>query len=114
MFRKKKEKRLMEMVGMIKPTSKSALKQQCLLLSSLDVDKAEKMYDFLIKDMEEIPAIDPANKTFIQNIGGQVNDAFEWMRKNQDMLSQGYEIIKGILAKRRGMPPTTPLPPING
>lgn len=97
---------------MIKPTSKSALKQQCLYLSNFDVEKAEKMYDFLIKDMEELPAIDPAQKTFIENFGGQVSGVFKWMRENQDMLSQGYEIIKGVIAKRKGIP-VNPLPPIN-
>lgn len=96
---------------MIKPTSKSALKQQCLYMARMDVDKAEKMYDFLIRDMEEIPAIDPAQKSFIENMGVQVNGAFKWIRENQDMLSQGYDLIKGIIAKRKGVPP---LPPING
>ena len=53
------------MVGMIKPTSKAALKQQCLFLSNLDVEKAERMYDFLIKDMEDIPAVEPASRSFM-------------------------------------------------
>ena len=52
--RKKKERRLLETINMIKPTSKSALKQQCLYLARMDVEKAEKMYDFLIRDMEEL------------------------------------------------------------
>lgn len=103
----------MSMIGTIKPTSKSALKQQCLYLARMDVDKAEKMYNFLVRDMDELPSIDPAQKSFVQNIGGQISDVFEWIRNNQDMLSQGYELIKGIAARRRGIPPT-PLPPING
>lgn len=102
------------MIGMIKPTSKSALKQQCLYLARMDVEKAEKMYEFLIRDMEELPAIDPAQKSWMQNVGGQVSDVFDWIRNNQDMLGQGWEVIKGIIAKRKGIPPATPLPPING
>lgn len=97
---------------MIKPTSKSALKQQCLYLARMDVDKAEKMYNFLIRDMEELPAIDPAQKSFVENMGGQVSKALDWVRKNQDMLGQGYEMIRGIISKRKGIPPT-PLNPIN-
>lgn len=96
---------------MIKPTSKSALKQQCLYMARMDVEKAEKMYDFLIRDMEELPAIDPAQKSFIENMGGQVSGVFQWIRENQDMLSQGLEMVKSIIAKRKGVPP---LPPING
>ena len=109
--RRKKEQRLLEKISMIKPTSKSALKQQCLYMARMDVEKAEKMYDFLIRDMEELPAIDPAQKSFIENMGGQVSGVFKWIRENQDMLSQGLEMVKGIIAKRKGVPP---LPPING
>lgn len=112
--RRKKEQRLMAMINTIKPTSKSALKMQCLYLCRMDVRKAQEMYEFLVKDMEELPAIDPAQKSWMQNFGGQVSDVFEWIRSNQDMLGQGWEVIKGIIAKRKGIPPTTPLPPING
>lgn len=99
---------------MIKPTSKAALKQQCLFLCNLDIDKAEKMYDFLIKDMEDIPAVEAAQKGFIQNFGEQASGLFAWLRENQDMLGQGVDFIKGIIASRKGVPPATPLPPING
>ncbi|MBR4755687.1 MAG: hypothetical protein IK076_01960 [Bacteroidales bacterium] len=105
------------MVGMIRPTSKAALKQQCLFLANLDVDKAEKMYDFLIKGMEEIPAVETASKSFIQNFGEQANGILGWFRDNQDVLGQGVDLIKGIVASRKGSPaetPLTPLPPING
>ena len=106
----------METIGMIKPTSKVALKQQCLFLSNLDVDKAEKMYDFLIKDMEDIPAVETASKPFIQNLGEQASGVLAWFRDNQDILGQGVDIIKGIIASRKGTSAAvsaTPLPPIN-
>lgn len=102
----------MEQIAMIKPTSKAALKQQCLFLSHLDVEKAQKMYDFLIKDMEDIPAIDAAQKTFIQNFGEQAGGVLAWLRDNQDMIGQGVDFIKGIVASRKGAP-AKPLPPIN-
>ena len=102
----------MEMVGMIKPTSKAALKQQCLFLSNLDVDKAERMYDFLIKDMEEIPAVETASKSFVQNFGEQASGVLGWFRDNQDVLSQGVNLIRGIIGKK-GAAPAAPLPPIN-
>ena len=107
----------MDMVGMIRPTSKAALKQQCLFLANLDVDKAEKMYDFLIKGMEEIPAVETASKSFMQNFGEQASGVLAWFRENQDVLGQGVDMIKGIVASRKGstsVPPATPLPPING
>lgn len=100
---------------MIKPTSKAALKQQCLYLSRLDVSKAEKMYDFLVKDVgDSIPDVEPASRPFIQNFGEQANGVFGWLRENQDMIGQGVDFIKGIIKGRRGSPPAEPLPPING
>ena len=100
---------------MIKPTSKAELKRQCLMLSNLDVDKATKMYNFLIEGLEEIPAIEPASKPFIQNFGEQANGVFDWIRKNEDVMKQGADIIRGIIARRKGIPasPAAPLPPIN-
>ena len=95
---------------MIKPTSKASLKAQCLYLCNLNVEKAEKMYDFLIKDMEEIPAVEPASRSFIQNFGEQASGVMSWLRENQDMLGQGVEFIKGIMSKKQA---AAPLPPLN-
>lgn len=114
--REKRKQKVLEAVSMIKPTSKAALKQQCLYMSNLDVDKAEKMYRFLIEGMEDIPAVEPTSKPFIQNFGEQANGVMGWFRENQDMISQGVDMIRGIIERRKGVPapPTTPLPPING
>lgn len=105
----------MDLVGMIRPTSKAALKQQCLFLSNLDVEKAEKMYDFLIKDMEEIPAVEPASRSFMQNFGDQANGVVGWLRENKDVLGQGVDFVRGLIAARKGgvAPASEPLPPIN-
>ena len=104
----------MEAIAMIKPTSKASLKAQCLYLCNLNVEKAEKMYDFLVKGMDGIPDVEPASRTFIQNFGEQANGVLGWLRDNQDMLGQGVDFIKGIIAGRKGGNlPATPLPPIN-
>ena len=111
---KRREQRLLEQIAMIKPTSKSELKRECLYLCNLNVEKAERMYDFLIKDMADIPDVEPASKPFIQNFGEQANGVFQWLRDNQDMLGQGVDFIRGIISSRKGASPTAPLPPING
>ena len=111
MFNRKK--RLIEKLSMIKPTSKAELKRQCLYLSNLDVDKAEKMYNFLVKDVE-IPDVEPSSKPFIKNFGEQASGVFGWIRENQDMIGQAVDFVKGIIGSRKGTPPVTPLPPING
>lgn len=113
---KGRQKTLSEMASMIKPTSKAALKQQALYLSRFDVAKAEKMYDFLVKGMEDaLPDVEPESRSFIQNFGDQANGIFGWLRENQDMLTQGLDFVRGILRGRKGAPaPASPLPPING
>lgn len=107
-----RKKKIMEAIGMIKPTSKASLKQQCLFLSNLNVEKAEKMYDFLIKDMEEIPAVEPASRSFLQNVGDGATNIMDWLRENQDVIGQGVDFVKGLVA-RKGAAPAEPLPPIN-
>lgn len=95
---------------MIKPTSKATLKRECLYLCHLDVDKAEKMYNFLVKDMTQLPDVEPEQRPFIQNFGKQAGDVLSWFRKNQDMLAQGADLLRGIFGKKV---PASPLPPIN-
>ena len=105
----------MEAVSMIKPTSKASLKQTCLFLANLDVDKAEKMYDFLVKDMNGLPDVEPTSKPFMQNFGEQANGVLGWFRDNQDVIKEGVNFIQGIIASRKGAAaPINPLPPING
>ena len=98
---------------MIKPTSKAALKSQCLYLSGLDIAKAEKMYDFLVKDMTDLPDVEPASKPLIQNIGEQANGVFGWLRENEDVIAKSAEFIKNIFQRKSAAAPTNPLPPLN-
>lgn len=100
---------------MVKPTSKAELKRQCLYLCNLDVAKAEKMYDFLVKGMEGIPDVEPEQRPFLERFGEQASGIFGWLRENQDVIGQGIDFIRGIIGKKGGAtPPSTPLPPING
>lgn len=82
------------------------------MLSNLDIKKANEMYDFLIKDMEDLPSVEPASKSFIERFGTQANGVLDWVRQNQDVLSQGFELIKGFMGKKQ-IVPGDPLPPIN-
>lgn len=95
---------------MIKPTSKYELKQSCLYLCNLNIEKAEKMYDFMIKGMEEMPNIPPAQMSFLDNLKQQSGEVFGWLRENEDVLTKGAEFVKGLFSKKA---PAEPLPPIN-
>ena len=77
------------------------------------MDKAERMYDFLVKGMNGLPDVEPSQQPFMQRFGEQANGILGWLRDNQDMLGQGIDFIKGLVNRKGGTPPTTPLPPIN-
>lgn len=108
---------------MIKPTSKATLKSTCLLISNGDVEKAERLYDFYVKDMPDLPAFDQPEPTWVDNTKSTLNGLFSFLGEHKDGLSQGYEIIRSILnARGSNLPPLggiaeeaveTTLPPIN-
>ena len=112
---KKKQQKLIDQINMIKPTSKAALKQQCLMLCNLKVKDADEMYDFLIKDIgDSIPDVEANQKSFFQNVGDSANGVLGWFRENQDILSQIVDTVKGIISKGKPVATgATPLPPIN-
>ena len=107
----------MEMIGALRPTSKMALKQQCILIARGDIKDAMELYHFLIDDMGELPDTDPVPPSWFDNLEGTLDRIFGWVDQTKDTLSQGAEIVRGIAAKRRGAIPSAPteeaLPDIN-
>lgn len=103
------------MIRAIQPTSKSALKTQCLLVAKGDIDKAERLYDFMAKDMDELPLFDAVKPTTMQQIKDGAVNTFTWLNENQEQVMNWVAIIKGMFNKGGGnIPPaSTPLPPIN-
>ena len=113
----RKKKYNMEMLKMIKPTSKVALKMQTLMIAKGNVEEAEKLYDFLAKDMEELPTFDVVPPTTMQQVRDTAGTIFGWVKENQNDIMQGIEFLKS-LKKGGGMPPSgaaplsPPLPPL--
>ena len=104
------------MISGLKPTSKSTLKIQCLLLTKGDIDEAEKLYDYFAKDMPELPSYDPVPPTWVDNTKDIANSVMGWFKENQDTLVQGYEFIRSITNNKTlpsVTPPSEPLSPIN-
>lgn len=115
MFGKKKRRMTMAQQG-IMATSKTSLKMQCLFCAKGDLKEAKELYDFLASDMPNLPETDPVPPTWIDNTKDTVNGLMGWFKDNQDTIAQGYDFIRGILEKRKGIPteaPTQPLPNIN-
>lgn len=113
-----KKKRL-EMMQGIRATSKSSLKLQCLFCCKGDLKEAKELYEFFASDMPNLPDYDPVAPTWMDNTKDVANGIFGWIKENQDVLAQGYEFIRTIIANRGALPPistgasATPLPPIN-
>lgn len=116
-----RKKRTMESMMKAMPnlniTSKASLKQFCLLATKCDIEQAEKMYDFLIKDMDELPMFDPIQPTVMQNIKTTANDVLSFFRENGNEIAQGVQLVRGMFGKGAAPtpiePPVEPLPPIN-
>ena len=113
---------MLQMVQSFSPTSKASLKQFCIIASKGNIDEAQKLYDFYVKDMEELPMFDPKPATWVDNTKNAITGVFDFVKEHQEGLSQTYEIFRGIMAKRgKELPPlgnaaevvSEALPPIN-
>lgn len=100
------------MLGKIVANSKFGLKKQCLYISGFDVQNAEKLYNFLVKDMEELPAVEPPELTTFDTVKNTAGNIFNWVKDNKDDIMQAADFIRSL---RKGTPKAsgTPLPPIN-
>lgn len=100
----------------MRPTSKAALKYQCLFVCG-NIKEAKEMYDFFAEDIETLPDFDPVQPTFTDNAKNTMNGLMAWFRENKDTLSEGFNFIQGLIANR-GIIPTAietaeeALPPI--
>lgn len=104
------------MIRALNPTSKASLKMQCLLVSNGDVDKAERLYDFMAKDMPDLPMFDPIQPTTLQQVKETAVQTVSWVNENKENIMDWVGIIKGIFSKNPTVvpsAPSTPLPPIN-
>ena len=105
------------MIQNIRPTSKIALKMSCLYTCNGDVAKAEKLYDFLAKDIEDLPTFDVQQPTTMQQRKDGAVQTFAWLNQNQDTIMNWVGIIKQMFNNGGGATPTptasAPIPPIN-
>ena len=97
-----KRKRQLEAMMQIRPISKASLKRQCLIVADGDLKKAKEYYDFWVEGMDDLPAFDPVEPSWMENFGNRVNGVLGWVKENQDVLSQGYDLISNLIARRGG------------
>ena len=120
-FRRKFNKRRLEMISAMRPTSKATLKMQCLMVCKGDIDEALKLYDFFARDMPDLPDFDRPAPTWQQNTAQTVNGIMDWLKANGGTLQQAYQFVQQVIANKGVLPTVAedigeavePLPPIN-
>lgn len=89
-----------DMIQAINPTSKAALKSQCLMLGNGDIEQADRLYDYFTKDMPDIPTYEPPQPTWVDSTKDTLNSFLSFFGSHKDGLSQGYEIVRAMLNAR--------------
>lgn len=93
------DKKRLEMISAIRPTSKATLKMQCLMIGK-NVEEADKLYNYFAKDMPELPDYDPVPPTWQQNTAQTINGIMAWMKDNSGTIQQAYSIVQQIIQNR--------------
>lgn len=83
------------------PTSKMSLKMSCIKACNNDVSKAQELYDFLAKDIKDLPDFDMRPPTTFEQIKGIAGEVFGWVDQNQDKIVGAYNFIQSV---RNGAP----------
>ena len=98
-------------MSMIATSSKMALKASCIRACNNDVEKAEKLYDFFIKDIKDIPDFDVQPPSAFEQVKTIAGDVFGWVEQNQGKLLDAYNIFQSL---RGGQPLNIPSGPVQG
>lgn len=98
-------------VNGIVASSKMSLKASCIRVCGNDIDKAERLYDFFAKDIQNLPDFDVPPPSTFEQIKNMAGDLFGWVDQNQDKLIGAYNLIQGM---RSGGPIITSSTPPSG
>ena len=81
---------------MIRTTSKDALKRSLMQMYQGDVATMERMYDFYMKDMQNVPDFDPVAPSMLQQAKTTIGDLFGWAEANQEKLVGAYNLFRAM------------------
>lgn len=89
------------------PTSKMTLKLSCLSACDNDIDRAEKLYQFLVGDLGELPDVDPVSPSGFQQVKESVSEVFGWINEHREDIEKGVQLIQSFRGNTK--PATNPL-----
>ena len=114
-FRKNKIDK--KMIPHLIPTSKVSLKMSCLHSCNGDIEKAEKLYQYLSEGLDDLPTFDPIKPTTMQQAQSMLSSGFTWVKENQDTIVNWVSFFRDMFGKGGGSgsvpPATSAIPPIN-
>lgn len=87
---------------MINPSSKISLKLSCLMACDRDIEKAERLYNFLADGVETMPDFDIPNPSIYEQIKQGAGQFFGWIKENKNDLIDAYSFIQQIRAGAGG------------
>lgn len=85
-----------DLTRMLPPTSKMTLKMSCIAACKNNVAEADKLYDFFMKDITDLPDFDTPKPTVLQQVRAGADDLFGWLSSHQDDLAKGWNMIQAI------------------
>ena len=86
----------------------------CLHTCNGDIEKAEKLYQYLTDGIDDLPTYDPIQPTTMQQAKEIISNGFSWAKENQDAIVNVVSFLKDTFGKGGGSTPSaTAVPPIN-
>lgn len=97
---------------MIRPTSKIALKMTCLEACGNDIEQAQRLYDFFIRDMENLPDMEPVVPTRFEQARDAVGSLFGWLRDNKGEIMEAWDFVSSLRGTASSATPKAGVAPI--
>lgn len=97
------------------PTSKLSLKLSCLNACNNDIGKAEELYEYMTKDLKDLPDTEPAMPSGLQRFKASADDIIGWVTDHKDLIQQGIGLVQGFRkggASTGGVAGVAPIPKI--
>lgn len=87
----------------------------CLHTCNGDIEKAEKLYQYLTEGIDDLPTYDPVQPSTMQQAKEMISNGFTWAKENQDTISNIVAFFKDTFGKGGGGTPSSAsaIPPIN-
>lgn len=93
---------------MIRPTSKIALKSSCLEACKGDLNEAQKLYEYYMKDLKDIPDFDYTPKSTMEEARETIGNAVSWAVDNKESLMTIFQAFRGGGAPSAHIPANVP------